>query len=122
MRSALITQQRTASAMERAAVAAATCAEYVIAAVRGRDYEETKTALTAYLAALAELQQQTTAAVDEAVGVGRQLRMSWTDLGDPLGISRQAAQQRFHGPRLTAPGEPPTKTREPRRTPRGAQK
>lgn len=51
--------------------------------------------LLAALGAVADLQERLDWALLALVGEGRAARLSWAELGSALGVSRQAAQQRF---------------------------
>lgn len=52
---------------------------------------------TGRLAEARQLQENMEAALLEGVRDARRYGASWTDVGDALGVSRQAAQQRFGG-------------------------
>ena len=122
MPSAQAMLRRDASAVERLAVQVATTLQAAMIADAAGDEDRTRGLLLDLIDDLTQLRGETDAAIDRAVGQCRRRKVSWSDIGEALGVSRQAAQARFHGPRLTAPGEFPIRTRELRRNPRGAQK
>jgi ATP-dependent Clp protease ATP-binding subunit ClpA len=66
------------------------------------------------LALAARLDHDAEALVDHFVTAARTAGRSWTDIGTRLGVSRQAARQRFTDPARPAPVLPPGVTLRPR--------
>ncbi len=62
---------------------------------------------TEALEVLADLEKASTAALGEAMRAAHARGYSWTELADLVGVTRQAARQRFHAIRQIADKETP---------------
>jgi hypothetical protein len=76
------------------ALRAARAAVLDVLSTSGAD-ARSRAGLLAALGAVADLQERLDWALLALVGEGRAARLSWAELGAALGVSRQAAQQRF---------------------------
>lgn len=101
MVSATQQQRRSAQAIERTAVEAADAMHALLAA---NDAAAVRPGLVGVLAILTRLRDEADGSIDRTVAACRRVGMSWDEIGQALGITRQAAHGRFRGAANTTTG------------------